>query len=317
MEAGDAGRHAAEPVEEVRPDVNEGVEEVSAATALARVEELKTLGGNEFKQGQVEAALRCYDEGVSILDSFTCGVDSALRAALCANQALCLLKLERFAEAEQRAGAALAADPANSKATYRRGLARLHLKDAAGACEDFARGLRLEPQNREVRLRYEEAKQLADAVQLDNREVAAAANATAALGAADGGLYAEKPDLNEGRLAETHQEQREWIKTISMWKDITDISFADEDSKISVYMSLPGLGDIPPNKVCVWFQANSLEVRVIDLKGDNWCYVAQELWGQIDPAGSSWKIRRDKLSLKLQKRASARSWDRWEKLRRI
>mmetsp|Transcript_46725 Transcript_46725/g.124927 ORF Transcript_46725/g.124927 Transcript_46725/m.124927 type:complete len:224 (-) Transcript_46725:12-683(-) len=138
-------------------------------------------------------------------------------------------------------------------------------------------------------------------------------------GGAGGGLYEEKHDVNEGRLAETHKEQRDWISGISAWAEISDVAFADEQDKscISVYMTLPGVHEIPANKVCIWFRASSLEVRVVDLNGKNWCWVAQELWGQIDPDRCTYKIRRDKLSLKLSKRQSARSWDRWEKLRRI
>merc|ERR1712039_297593 len=103
------------------------------------------------------------------------------------------------------------------------------------------------------------------------------------------------------------REQREWIQTISQWNEITDVSFAEDDksSVVSVYMALPGLQDIPPNRICVWMKPNSLEVRVVDLGGSNYCYVAQELWGQIDSDASSYKIRNNKLSLKLQKRASA------------
>lgn len=133
------------------------------------------------------------------------------------------------------------------------------------------------------------------------------------------GLYSEKLDLNEGRLATTYKEQKEWVKTITDWKEITDIAFAEDEAKncISVYLTLPGLHELPHNKICVWMAVTSLEVRIIDLNGSNWSYVAQELWGQIDAEHSTWKVRKDKLSLKLQKRASVRSWDRWEKLRRI
>merc|ERR1719221_10114 len=115
------------------------------------------------------------------------------------------------------------------------------------------------------------------------------------------------------------QRRQEWVSTISNWTEIVDVSFADEETKssVSVYMALPGVQDIPTCRICVWMRVNSLEVRVIDLQGTNWVYIAKELWGQIDPENSTWKARRDKLTLKLQKRASARSWDRWEKLRRI
>ncbi|CAE8638644.1 unnamed protein product, partial [Polarella glacialis] len=158
--------------------------------------------------------------------------------------ALCLLKLDRAQEAEERASAALVADSANSKAAYRRGLARLRLGDAQGAEQDLHKAVRLEPQNLEVRQRYEEARQLAEAAPLAESEVSAAVGATAALGKGEG-LYREKLDLNEGRLADSYKEQKEWVRSISNWTEITNISFADEEGDkncVSVYMSLLGDG---------------------------------------------------------------------------
>eukprot|EP00927_Polykrikos_kofoidii_P061528 TRINITY_DN56366_c0_g1_i1.p1 TRINITY_DN56366_c0_g1~~TRINITY_DN56366_c0_g1_i1.p1 ORF type:complete len:304 (-),score=74.43 TRINITY_DN56366_c0_g1_i1:263-1174(-) len=291
----------------------------TARQLLDEAHENKNAGGDHFKRGQFEEALQAYGDALQCLDaSGFCGQDP-LRCALCSNQALCLLKLKRFAEAEERSSAALVADPASGKASFRRGVARLALDDAVGAYEDLQRASRLEPQDLEVRSRLDEARRMLNASGGDGatEEAVLACGAASALGGANGGLYLEKPDLNEGRLAETFKEQREWIKTITSWAEISNISFADEETKISVYMSLPGVQDIAPNKICVWMQATSLEVRVIDLNGENWAYVAQELYGQIDPAASSWKVRRDKISIKLQKRASARTWDKWEKLRRI
>jgi len=285
--------------------------------ALAQSQALKASGNDAFREGSLEVALHNYGEALQILE--TCGLqDFALRATLASNQAICLLKLDRPGEAEERASAALAADPGHSKAVYRRGWARLLLGDGQGAWEDLQKAVRLEPQNREVRARCEEARRLAATAAPDDNELSVAEHAAAALGAG-GGLYEEKHDVNEGRLAETHKEQRDWISGISAWAEISDVAFADEQDKscISVYMTLPGVHEIPANKVCIWFRASSLEVRVVDLNGKNWCWVAQELWGQIDPDRCTYKIRRDKLSLKLSKRQSARSWDRWEKLRRI
>lgn len=289
-----------------------------AALYQGIAEERKSAGNELFRGGDLDGALSCYAEALHALD-MSGRQEPTLRATLAANQALCLLKLNRPLEAEERASAALVAEPSSGKAAYRRGLARLELGDVRGAREDLERAVRLDPQNREVWRRCEEARRLADAAPVDKREAAVASGATAALGGEGGGLYSEKPDLNEGRLAETFKEQKHWIQTINAWSEITEIYFAEEEGKncISVYMALPGVHEIPPNRVCVWMRPNSLEVRVVDLQGSNWCYVARELWGGIDAETSSYKIRRDKLSLKLQKRASARSWDKWEKLRRI
>lgn len=293
--------------------------------AAAEAERRKVEGNGQFRAGAYEAALLCYSGAIEALEA-SGYQELDLRAALASNQALCLLKLDRPAEAEERASAALTADPGNSKAVFRRGLARLALGGTAalrGAHEDLQKAVRLEPQNREVRKKCEEARCLLEELPAEDAsskdETALASGAASALGGVGGGLYSEKADLNEGRLAETYMEQKSWIKTIESWTEISDVSFAEEDGKncIAVYMGLPGLQDVPPNKVCVWMQPTSLEVRVVDLRGQNWFWLARELWGQIDPEASSYKIRRDKLSLKLHKRASARSWDRWEKLRRI
>lgn len=306
---------------EVEVSSEDGAARARAAEALVKEVEVKKVEGNDrFREGESEAALQCYDEALAMLADTPPA--PALGATLCANQALCLLKLERWEEAEARATKALNVDSAHSKAIYRRGLARLRLGNVRGALDDLQKAGRLEPNNREVRERCEEARKLVDELPVDAAEVAVASGAAGALGSAGGKqreLYEEKPDLNEGRIADTHRIQRDWIATISDWTEITDISFAEEEAKaqISVYMGLPGLNALAPNKICVWFHATSLEVRIIDLNGKNWVFLAQELWGQIDPERSSYKVRRDKLSLKLAKRESARSWDKWEKLRRI
>lgn len=280
------------------------------------VEDQKAMGNDRFREGQFEDAILCYGQALALLEG---GHNPTIRSTLLSNQAMCLLKLGRFKDAEAAASMALAADAANGKAVYRRGLARLQLDDARGALEDLQKASRLEPQNRDVRLKLDEARKAMESIPVSQQEVAVATAAANALGMEKKGLYDEKPDLNEGRLAESHREQREWISTISNWEEITEISWAEDElkSQIAVYLALPGVHEIPANKVCVWMTTNSLEVRVVDVRGSNRFYLAKELWGHIDADASTWKIRKDKISLKLQKRASARSWDRWEKLRRI
>eukprot|EP00933_Yihiella_yeosuensis_P042710 TRINITY_DN37375_c1_g1_i2.p1 TRINITY_DN37375_c1_g1~~TRINITY_DN37375_c1_g1_i2.p1 ORF type:complete len:338 (-),score=66.80 TRINITY_DN37375_c1_g1_i2:273-1235(-) len=303
-----------EPVQQTSPDDEPQLTPVPIDDILKQKDE----GGKLFREGSFASALECYASALASLDSSGVTGVQALRSTLASNQALCLLKLGRFREAEERASSSLAADAANAKAAYRRGLARLQLGDALGALEDLQKASRLEPQNVEIRQKCEEAKSLAEATPASASEVNVAVSAAAALGS-EGGLYSEKADLNEGRLAESYSEKREWVDTISQWTEIKDISFSDDSDKncVSVYMGLPGLDKIPSNRVCVWMTQNSLEVRVVDLNGTNWFYKAQELWSQIDPDTSTWKVRKEKLSIKLQKRASARSWDRWEKIRRI
>lgn len=279
--------------------------------------EKKEAGNAAFKDGRIEVALAAYGEALEFLRANNVK-DESFAAAIASNQAMCHIKLGRFEEAEERSTNALVIKPGHSKARYRRGIARLRLGNAEGALEDLEIAMAMEPGSREIQLKLQETRSVMEQATVpDEREVAVATSATSAIGSTDGGLYADKHDVNEGRLAETYKEQKEWIESIQEWCEITDIAFADENGKVSVYMKLPGVHEIPPNKVCVWMRQKSLEVRVVDLNHKNWMYIAQELWGHIDVGASSYKIRPDKLTLKLQKRSSARSSDTWEKLRRI
>lgn len=127
---------------------------------LAQAEGYKVAGNARFKEGDLEAALECYEQTLQALSDGN--IDNAsMRCAVALNQSLCLLKLGRHKDAEERASAALAANPASGKASFRRGLARLGLGDLAGAVEDLQKAARLEPNDREVRQQLEEAKKAA------------------------------------------------------------------------------------------------------------------------------------------------------------
>lgn len=54
-------------------------------------------------------------------------------------------------------------------------------------------------------------------------------------------------------------------------------------------------------------------------KKKNYCYVARELFGHIDPEHSSWKLRPSKKKVKiiLVKDSTARGMDKWHKIRRL
>lgn len=313
-------------------------------------ESLRRQGNTAFASGDTERALELYGAAWESLGARAVrtqrtgcvaggNADAAQQAAVASNQAACLLLLGRNREAEERSSAALAADPSHCKALFRRGTARLQLGELAGATEDLAKAARLDPSSAEIRERLADALTrggatgsaacASDAMAggqeppankcAEGSGAAFGAGAGSAIGGPNGGLYAEKADLNEGRLAETHAEQRGWVASVGSWEEIQGVSFAEDErgGTVSVYMALPGVQDLQPNKVCVWFTRTSLEVRVIDLGGRNWVWLATELWGQVDPERCSYKTRRDKLSIKLARRASARSFDRWEKLRRI
>ncbi|CAK0847959.1 unnamed protein product [Prorocentrum cordatum] len=120
-----------------QPEALAGGEGAGAAAGAARelAEDRKAAGNGHFAAGDLEGALRCYGQAQAA--AAAAGGERALVASLACNEALCLLRLGRPAEAEERASAALAADPASGKAAYRRALARLELGDARGALGDL------------------------------------------------------------------------------------------------------------------------------------------------------------------------------------
>lgn len=67
------------------------------------------------------------------------------------NICLCHLKLGEYFQAKSSGTSALAIDPNNEKALYRRGLALLHLTEPQSAKEDFTKCLEIDPNNTAAR----------------------------------------------------------------------------------------------------------------------------------------------------------------------
>ncbi|XP_062374403.1 RNA polymerase II-associated protein 3 [Sardina pilchardus] len=99
----------------------------------------KDRGNAYFKEGKYEAAVECYTQGMEV---------DATNVLLPANRAMAYLKLERFAEAEDDCGIAIALDGTYSKAFARRGTARAALGKLQEAKADFEKVLKLEPGNK-------------------------------------------------------------------------------------------------------------------------------------------------------------------------
>ena len=128
------------------------------ATLVAAEAGVHKVKGNEaFQQAALEPALRSYEAGLCLLghdvsrvnynsDQAAAEYSRALRDAtpkallysLHSNRAACLLGLERWADAEVAASAALKERPADVKARLRRAKARRALGLSAAACSDYA-----------------------------------------------------------------------------------------------------------------------------------------------------------------------------------
>eukprot|EP00744_Colponema_vietnamica_P010353 GILI01014639.1.p1 GENE.GILI01014639.1~~GILI01014639.1.p1 ORF type:complete len:482 (+),score=182.79 GILI01014639.1:106-1551(+) len=154
----------------------------------------KDSGNDAFKKGDMAAAVREYSEGLEYLNEI--GEDfeevkpaaETLKVTLLLNQAMCLIKQEKFGEAIDKCSKALAIEPSNMKALYRRGLARSSYGLLEEAKSDLLEAARLEPSNRDVRGELEKVKKRMEEAKKKEK---------AAFGGLFGkaSIYSEKPSV--------------------------------------------------------------------------------------------------------------------------
>ena len=98
----------------------------------AQILSAKDEGNQHYAARQWNEAARCYCAGLEL-----CSIEEKdLEAALRSNLAQCLLKMEKYAEAQEQCNLVLTLDPANPKVWYRRALAREQLGFLKEALED-------------------------------------------------------------------------------------------------------------------------------------------------------------------------------------
>lgn len=97
----------------------------------------KAEGNQLVKAGSYEQAIDKYSRAADALQADTTTEGQVLVKACRLNVVHCLLKLERWGEAEEECDEVICGDPNNLKALFRRGQARLELAQKAGALEDL------------------------------------------------------------------------------------------------------------------------------------------------------------------------------------
>eukprot|EP00927_Polykrikos_kofoidii_P072107 TRINITY_DN68261_c0_g1_i1.p1 TRINITY_DN68261_c0_g1~~TRINITY_DN68261_c0_g1_i1.p1 ORF type:complete len:273 (+),score=65.58 TRINITY_DN68261_c0_g1_i1:98-916(+) len=125
--------------EEDTPQIIDGLPLIEHGTKM------KDQGNACFKQKKYNEAVRCYEQGIATLDKadgkpmLRQEVEQmvALKTVLYCNMAQSLLNLELYRRAVESATACLALDEANTKALYRRSLAREALREHAEALKDM------------------------------------------------------------------------------------------------------------------------------------------------------------------------------------
>ncbi|KAL7874673.1 hypothetical protein SRHO_G00056430 [Serrasalmus rhombeus] len=145
-----ARQHCTEPPPSTHSHTEEDTKEANRRTE-AHFTSLKTEGNELVKKGQYHEAVEKYSECLK-LKSDEC--------AIYTNRALCLIKLECFAEAKQDCDSALKLEPSNKKAFYRRALAYKGLKDYEACSSDLQEVLHLDASVQEAERELEEVTAL-------------------------------------------------------------------------------------------------------------------------------------------------------------
>jgi len=143
--------------------VEKTIEDMSNAEKLAHAQEARTVGTASFKEQDFYAALEKFADGVDHLVAMDGGgakepeAHAALLSCLL-NAAQCELKMSNWSGAADRCSKALALEPENVKALFRRGVAYTELQRFADAKADLVCACKLEPKSREIREQYERTK---------------------------------------------------------------------------------------------------------------------------------------------------------------
>ncbi len=113
------------------------------------VDQLKSIGNDQFKAGNLDEALSSYTEALSILARSRGPTNIETGALLYQNRAACLLKLNRYIECVLDCDKALEIQPASIKALYRRACAYEQLHRIDESKRDALFILQLDPQNKD------------------------------------------------------------------------------------------------------------------------------------------------------------------------
>lgn len=136
--------------------------------------DLKEFGNKAFKAGDVETGIEKYQKGLRYLNEYPAANDGdpkdlqsnidALRFTLHSNSALLANKAKRYKDGQKWADFAIDAIPKDAKDTdkakvyFRRGQARVALKDPEGAVKDFEEAAKLAPADAAIKAELAKTK---------------------------------------------------------------------------------------------------------------------------------------------------------------
>jgi len=138
--------------------------ELSDDEKLAEAKDYKEKGNAAFKEKKYEEAVENYNESLSYLENTDHWFEDMLEQkrtvekSCYLNLAQSYLYLKDYHSCEGVASSALAIDPDNVKALFRRGQALLELQEFSQAKLDLVAASKLSPSDKQIREKYEELK---------------------------------------------------------------------------------------------------------------------------------------------------------------
>lgn len=94
-----------------------------------------------------------------------------------------------------------------------------------------------------------------------------------------------------------------------LFKHAERYGWDQSDKYVSVYVPVPGVGELPTDRITCKFTPRSFDLRVVGQEdGTHVRLLREPLEHEIDSAGSKLIVKADKVVVKLRK---AKSWDHW------
>jgi len=128
----------------------------------------KERGSELYKEQKFTEAREAWTKALSEMPQGKTSNLNRLTVSVHLNLAQVCLTLKDYEEVVKQATAALELDEENSKALYRRGIARDALGQSHAAASDLKKAARLEPRHAEIRKKYEEFKK--KALEMEEKE---------------------------------------------------------------------------------------------------------------------------------------------------
>lgn len=92
-------------------------------------------------------------------------------------------------------------------------------------------------------------------------------------------------------------------------KALNNYSFFESSKKfVKVLVDIPGIGSHPTDKIEATFKRKSFYIQILDFKGQNFHFGCGWLQHKVQPEHCSYRLKENRLEIKLRKRVESQNW---------